>query len=105
MKLPEALTTWDYRPLARTLVWCVVAGAAVRYYRVPLPAPAAVARELLLGWIVRPATGRASFAVNFIAALAVQFGIVLGAVRLWRAADAGPRMAGLLESALRAAFG
>lgn len=134
MKLRSALMNWDWRPLARTLVWCGAAGAAVRHYRVPLPDPAAVARELVLGWlltfglltwlqlrlflgvlwvlaklddwtyaaaewIVRPVAGRASFTVNFIAALAVQLGIVFGAVGLWRAAD-GSRVVAPLDSAI-----
>lgn len=43
---------WDWRPLARLVVWCGLAGATARHYRVPLPDPAAVLRELVLGWLL-----------------------------------------------------
>ncbi len=46
------LREWDYRPLARLLVWCGLACATVRHYRVALPEPAAVLRELVLGWLL-----------------------------------------------------
>lgn len=107
------LRDWDWRPLARLFVWSGLAGAALRYYRVPLPEPSTVLRELVLGWlltfglltwlqalllmsawclflklddwsyaaaewIVRPVAGRASFVLNFVAALLVQVALVLG---------------------------
>lgn len=46
------LHEWDWRPLARLLIWCFLAAAAVRYHRVPLPDPAAILRELILGWLL-----------------------------------------------------
>lgn len=107
------LRDWDWRPLARLFVWIGLASAGLRYYSVPLPDPAAVLRELILGWlvtfglltwlqallfmsawclflkmddwsyaaaewIVRPVTGQAPFALNFLAALLAQVALVLG---------------------------
>lgn len=107
------LRDWDWRPLARLVVWIGLASAAVRFYRVPLPEPSVVVKELVLGWlltfglltwlqallltsawclflklddwsyaaaewIVRPVAVRASFALNFVAALLVQVALVLG---------------------------
>lgn len=105
------LRDWDWRPLARLFVWVGLAWAGLRYFRVPLPDPATVLREVVLGWlvtfglltwfqalifmsawclflklddwsyaaaewIVRPVAGRASFALNFTAALLVQIALV-----------------------------
>jgi|GEM_PF-6823813 len=56
-------------------------------------------------WIVRPTIGRAPFAVNFLAALAVQVGLVLGGLAWGRAAHLGPRVLALLESGFRLLLG
>ena len=134
------LREWDWRPLARLLVWCYLVGAAVRYYRVPLPDPAAILRELVLGWlltfgwltwlqallitgawrvfmalddwtytlaawIVRPIAGAAPFAVNFIAAFAVELALVLGAIGAWRTGHMGARLLALADLAWRTTCG
>jgi hypothetical protein len=110
-RLESWLHDWDWRPLARLFVWIGLTCAVLRYYRVSLPDPAAVLRELILGWlltfglltwlqvlllmsawclflklddwsyaaaewIVRSVAGRASFALNFTAALLVQIALV-----------------------------
>jgi hypothetical protein len=134
------IVEWDWRPLARLLVWIVLAVVAAKRggYR-PLSLDS-IARELILGWllsfglltwlqirlaagavwlyltlddwtyaasewIVRPVAGRAPFAVNFLAALAVQLGLVLGGLAYWRAAHLGPRVLALLESSFRLLLG
>lgn len=56
-------------------------------------------------WLVRPVAGRASFAINFLAVLAVQLGLVLGGLAYWRAAHLGPRVLALLESGFRLLLG
>lgn len=51
--------------------------------------------------LVRPFVGRAPFAATFVAAFGAELALVLGAVRLWRAADMGGRISVLLAEALR----
>lgn len=43
---------WDWRPLARLVVWSGLAIAAARYHGLALPDPAALLRELVLGWLL-----------------------------------------------------
>jgi len=131
------LHEWDWRPLARLIVWSAVAIAAVRRSGCALPDPRAVVREWALAflitgglmtyaqlWIlamlfrlylwlddwtyalaerlVQPAAGRAPFAANFLAALAVQLGLVLAGAAYWRSAHLGPRLLTLAEGGFRA---
>lgn len=134
------LREWDWRPLARLAVWSGLAVAAARYHGLALPDPAALLRELLLGWLLsfglltwiqlhliaaawcaymtlddwtyalaerlaRSLAGRASFGVNFLAALCVQLALVLGSLALLQRVHAGPRLLALLDAGLRATFG
>lgn len=104
---------WDWRPLARMIIWIALAVLAAKRTGYRPPSFGVIARELVLGWlltfglltwiqmhlvagalrlylaldewsyaasewIVRPVAGRASFAVNFLAALAVQLALVVG---------------------------
>lgn len=56
----------------------------------------------LAEWITRPLTERASFAGEFVAALAVQLGLVFGTLMGWRAAHLGPRVLVLVEGTFQA---
>ncbi len=70
------LRDWDWRPLVRLFVWIGLSAAALRYYRVPLPDPAALLRELILGWLV-------TFGLHtYLLALGL-----MGSVRLYLALD------------------
>lgn len=128
---------WDWRPLARLVVWVLLAAAWASCSRVLSPDLVRQAvREVVLGWLlsfglltyvqallattalrlalaldeavyglserlVRPFVGRASFALTFAAAFGVELALVLGSVRIWRAAHVGERAAALLSELLR----
>lgn len=131
---------WDWRPLARMLIWIALAVVAAKRSGYWPPSFGMIARELVLGWLltfglltwiqmhlamgvvrlylvlddwsyaasewlVRPVAGCAPFAVNFLAALAVQLGLVLGGLCYWRAAHLGPRVLALLEGGFRLLLG
>lgn len=103
---------WDWRPLARTIIWLGVAAVVLKRSGYRPPSLDAIVRELVLGFLltaglltrlqvwllmaalrlfmavddwtyalaerlVRPVAGRASFAVNFMAALGGQLILVL----------------------------
>jgi hypothetical protein len=104
---------WDWRPLARLIVWLAIAALAVKRAGVHFASPGAYLEAFVLSWlltlgflgwleiwivvlvvrlyflldewtyaisewVVRRFAGRVSFAVNFLAALAVQLVLVLG---------------------------
>ena len=127
---------WDWRTLARLIVWLAIANTAANRTGVHLASPGAILEAFVLGWlltfgllawlqiwivvlavrlyfllddwtyalsewIVRPISGRAPFAVNFLAALAVQIGLVLGGLAYARAAHLGPRFQLLVDGGVR----
>jgi hypothetical protein len=131
---------WDWRTLARLIVWLAIANTAANRTGVHFASPGAILEAFVLGWlltfgllawlqiwivvlavrlyfllddwtyalsewIVRPISGRAPFAVNFLAALAVQLGLVRGGLAYWHAAHLGPRVLALLESGFRLVLG
>ncbi|MEQ1918369.1 MAG: hypothetical protein ABL955_04160 [Elusimicrobiota bacterium] len=59
----------------------------------------------LSAWIVRPVVGTATFAVNFLAAFAVEIGLAFGAVGAWRTWHMGARLLVLVDLAWRATCG
>lgn len=110
------LQEWDWRPLARTIVWLCLAIAAARRNGFHTPSLGSIVHELALGflltgglltwlqlwlasaalqlfwtlddwtfaaseWVVRPVAGRRTFTARFVAALAVQLCMVIGAMR------------------------
>ena len=128
---------WDWRPLARLVIWLLLTAAWARGRHIlSLDLMHRVLRELVLGWLlsfgwltyvqaliatsafrlalaldhavyalsewlVRPFTGRASFATNFGAAFGAELVLVFGSVQLWRAAHMGDRATALLGEILR----
>ena len=123
---------WDWRPLARLIVWLAIAVMAVKRAGLHFASPGAILEAFVLSWmltfgflawleiwvvvlavrlyfllddwtyalsewIVRPVSGRAPFAVNFLAALAVQLGLVRGGLAYWHAAHLGPHVLALLD--------
>ena len=127
---------WDWRPLARLIVWLAIANAAANRTGVHFASPGAILEAFVLGWlltfgllawlqiwivvlavrlyfllddwtyalsewIVRPISGRAPFAVNFLAALAVQLGLVRGGLAYWHVAHLGPRVVTLVDCGFR----
>lgn len=111
------LKEWDWRPLARMILWIALAVVAAKRSGYHPPSFHVIARELILGWLLSfglltwlqvrlvtgavwlfmllddwsyaasewiagPVAGRASFTVNFLAALAVQLALVLGVLAL-----------------------
>jgi hypothetical protein len=127
---------WDWRPLARLIVWLAIAVMAIKRAGVHLASPGAILEAFVLSWlltfgflgwlevwvvvlavrlyflldewtyalsewVVRSIVGRAPFAVNFLAALAVQIGLVLGGLAYGRGAHLGPHILVLVGSGFR----
>lgn len=70
------LRDWDWRPLARLIVWIALAVAAAQWSGYRLPSLQTVARELVLGWLL-----------TFGLLTRLQLWLAMGALRLFMALD------------------
>ena len=127
---------WDWRALARLIVWLAIAVMAIKRAGFHFASPGAILEAFVLSWlltfgflgwleiwivvlvvrlyflldewtytlsewIVRSVVGRVPFAVNFLTALAVQIGLILGGVAFWRAVHLSPHILAAIDGGLR----